>query len=105
MWLTSFDPEGVWQPTTVTLLRRVRIGDRYDHAWARFDPAIALVHGEDVDVALLGARHEGFDIWQPGTWPIDVYICAVAPELAGRDEFTRDDVTIVRWGRLHETLE
>jgi hypothetical protein len=105
MWLTSFDPEGVWPPTRVTLLRRVQIGNRRDHAWAGLDPPIPLGQGPDVAMVILGARHQGFDIWAPTSWPIHVFICTVERDLANRDSFAVDEVRIARWGRLHETLE
>lgn len=106
MWLTSYDPEGGWSPSEVTLLQRVQIGGRNDYAWVRLNPAIPLANSADLDRVILGARHQGFDIWvTPERWPIHVYICTVSLEVASQVSFRRDQVQIVRWGRIHETLE
>ncbi len=107
VWLTSFDPNGGWPPTEVTLLRRVQIGDRTDHAWAQLSPAIPVSShpSTEVDHAILGARHQGIDVWSPTTWPIHVFICTIPPELADRSVFSSTEVTIARWGLLHESLE
>jgi hypothetical protein len=107
MWLTSFDPNGGWPPTEVTLLRRVQIGDRTDHAWARLSPPVPLSpHSwSETDHVILGARHQGFDVWSPTTWPMHVFISTVSPELADRSVFDSADATIARWGLLHETFE
>ena len=107
MWLTSFDPNRGWPPTSVTLLGRVQIGNRTDHAWARLSPPVPLSphRWTQTDHVILGARHQGFDVWSPTTWPLHVFISTVSPELADRLVFDSAEVTIARWGLLHETLE
>jgi hypothetical protein len=103
VWLTSYDPGGAWAPTDVQLEKPVTIGLRADHAWVQLTPSINL-SGLPFSRVILGARHDGDNVWFLGEASIDVYVCTVSPELAILDTFTKDQVQIDRWAILHPSL-
>jgi hypothetical protein len=103
MWLTSYDPNGVWTPVEVRLERAVQIGSRSDHVWSHLEHSIRLQGGQ-VQRVILGTRHAGFDIWHSTTWPIQAYLCTLPLESAERIDFSPDEVTIAAWGLLHESI-
>jgi hypothetical protein len=59
----------------------------------------------DVEDVILGARHQGNNVWAPTSWPVHVYVCTVPSNLRDRTDFSKDEVTISNWGLLHQTLE
>jgi hypothetical protein len=106
VWLTSYDPEHVWLPVEVVLESRVQIGDRRDLAWARLSRSIPLSGQTHYDRVLIGARHVGGSVWEtPDRWPVHVYLCTTESEHEGDLVLARDQVTIERWGLLHQTRE
>jgi len=106
VWLTSYDPNGVWPITEVVLEARARIGDRTDLAWVSLNPAIPI-DGRVRSGALLGARHVGDSVWsKPERWPLHVYVCVTNDDADdGSADLTREQITIARWGLLHESSE
>ena len=106
MWLTSYDPNEAWPATEVVLVGHARIGSRTDWAWASLCRPIRL-DGQARSRVLLGSRHKGDSVWtQPERWPMHVYVCIPNDDAAqNSDELSRDQVTIVAWGLLHESPE
>jgi hypothetical protein len=104
VWLTSYDPEDVWQPVAIELVTRVRVGDREDLAWGNLSEPIPLGDGL-TDHVLVAARHVGDSVWaEPQRWPMHVHLCTTEAEGAPT-VLTREEITIARWGLLHQTRE
>jgi hypothetical protein len=104
VWLTSYDPEDVWEPVEIQLVSRVQIGARDDLAWGHLTAPIPL--GDVVqDRVLIGARHRGDSVWgEPQRWPMHVYLCTT-DEDGEPTALSREHVTIARWGLLHQSRE
>lgn len=104
VWLTSYDPEDVWPPVEIELTSRVRVGERDDLAWGRLSEPIPLADGLR-DRVLVGARHVGDSVWsEPERWPMHVYLCAASVD-GEPGTLAREQVSIERWGLLHQTRE
>jgi hypothetical protein len=105
MWLTSFDVEPGWGPVEATVVGGSSIGDRKDWVVAVLDPALWDPDGS-IDCVLLGARHQGESVVAPsGRWPMHVYVCAPKAGVSWSGPMKADEVSILRWGLLHETRE
>jgi hypothetical protein len=99
VWLTSFDPEGAWPPTEISLMERVQVGVRDDLAWADVAEPIAL-GAEQCARVLLQARHEGHSVWSDEPEPIHVYVCTTNG--AHESEVLQvDNIRIRAWGLLY----
>ena len=104
MWLTAYDTTRTWPPTEARFGSRVQVGKRKDFAWAELIPPIQRPDGAEWSTVLLGARHQGFSVWDPPSrWPIHVYVCTTSPDHWGGSSIPVDEVTIESWGLLHET--
>ncbi len=104
MWLTSYDPNGAWPATELTLVGRASVGSRTDWAWASLRGPIRL--GDRVrSRVLVGSRHAGDSVWtEPERWPMHVYVCYANDDVAEDcDELSREQITNAAWGLLHQS--
>jgi hypothetical protein len=59
-----------------------------------------------IDMLILSTRLIPFSLYPIISWPVHVYVARVVePEILQTLKFTKDDVRLIAWGALFQTLE
>lgn len=102
--ITSYEPEGAYDPKIVNLHKQTSCGERDDYFWAEVAPPFEgrlFGLGDDLSVVLLAPRFEGDSIIDTQNWPLHVYVCTTtSPDNIKSDVVPVDDVKILNWGLL-----
>jgi hypothetical protein len=102
--LVATEPEGLFAPKRVQLLKKARVGNRDDFFWGEAsEPFEAGKYGNnpETSVILLATRHFGYSLTDLDQLPLDVYICGVQnPDLEFKAKLRQEDVSIMAWALL-----
>ena len=102
--LLATEPEGLFAPRRIRLVKKASVGDRDDFFWGEAsDPFEAGKYGDNPETAriLLATRHFGYSLEDLDQLPLDVYICGVRnPHLEFAEKLRQEDVSIMAWALL-----
>lgn len=97
------------QVRKVSILDRVKVGERNDYALVSIMPSCVLFDQKkfiniEFTEFLIGSRHKGFSVFG-NSFPIEVYVCTFKKNhSANQKEFNADDLNIMAWATLHKDI-
>ena len=97
------------QPRACWFLRRLRDVNRDDYMLVKIVPPLIGqsfgLGGNDVTELLLSTRHQGFSLFFARREPMEVYVARVVdPKVLQAESFTREQVELIAWGTVFNTL-